>query len=560
MEHSERQSNSSYLMQGWQKMVGILKGNRQKEMSIPMYHYYSPEELSKLSNKKNISAIDKWAVEKGRWAFGQSKEKDSAIHFAPVIWDNSRMSTWIDGRPVADTRNEQAEKLSSLKEQGYILSNDDENIIKDNEGERLTGQYFASNDGSHIIKVESYESRLIGEDPDVVLLSWDSNLAAKKERVDFNTAKELLEKNYTSMSLQDRDEFIKKLVAVEKGRKQFNNIMSKIHSSYPTIFGGAFTFGQSTIHKVDDIDGKVLPVSWALEKDNAISVGVYTKGNNQLHSLPINENNAYKYGSLLSTIEDSVQRERVKETTLYLVEALGSDFGEYKIFAKANNGPLLKAKEGIVNAVVATRNGNTFAFNLDSHKEIELDKRERIDLMTALKFEGLTERTRLRNEASIPLMKDYVDSLKDKDNIFSGDTDKLPEHSTVYHLCAEYEKNEEELYTNTSPEDRNEIIADVESSRLSYIQELQKMVDAYNSHSYETTQEDLIKLQALDEMFGHKNGHISKLQNQQDANNEEKAGVIEKKQELSVSTADEDSHSTKEQQEQQQEPRRHIRR
>lgn len=180
--------------------------------------------------------------------------------------------------------------------------------------------------------------------------------------------------------------------------------------------------------------------------------------------------------------------------------------------------------------------------------------------MTALKFEGLTERTRLRNEASIPLMKDYVDSLKDKDNIFSGDTDKLPEHSTVYHLCAEYEKNEEELYTNTSPEDRNEIIADVESSRLSYIQELQKMVDAYNSHSYETTKEDLIKLQALDEMFGHKNGHISKLQNQQATNNEEKADAIEKKQELSVSAAEEDSHSKKEQQEQQQEPRRHIRR
>ena len=541
-------------------MVGILKGNRQKEMSIPMYHYYSPEELSKLSNKKNISAIDKWAAEKGRWAFGQSKEKDSAIHFSPVIWDKNRMSTWIDGRPVADTRNEQAEKLSTLRKHGYTLNSDDENIIKDNEGERLTGQYFVSTDRSHILKVESYNRRLIGESPDVELLSWDNNLVAQKKNVNFNAAKELLEKNYTSMSLQDRDEFIKKLVAVEKGRKQFNNIMSKIHSSYPTILGGVFTFGQSTIHKVDDIDGKVLPVSWALEKANVISVGVYTKGNNQLHSLSINENNAYKYGSLLNTIEDSVQRERVKETTLHLVEALGNDIGEYKIFAKANNEPLLKAKEGIVNAVVATRNGNTFAFNLDSHKEIELDKRERIDLMTALKFEGLAERTRLRNEASIPLMKDYVDSLKDKDNIFSGDTDKLPEHSTVYHLCAEYEKNAEELYTNTSPEDRNEIIADVESSRLSYIQELQKMVDAYNSHSYETTKEDSIKLQALDEMFGYKSGHISKLQNRQETNNEEKADAIEKKQDLSVSATEEDSHSTKERQEQQQEPRRHMRR
>lgn len=203
---------------------------------------------------------------------------------------------------------------------------------------------------------------------------------------------------------------------------------------------------------------------------------------------------------------------------------------------------------------------DTFAFNLDSHKEIELDKHERIDLMTALKFEGLAERIRLRNKTSIPLMKDYVDSLKYKDNIFSGDTDKLPEHSTVFHLCCEYEKNEEELYTNTSSEDRNEIIADVESSRLAYIQELQKMVDAYNSHSYEVTKEDSIKLQALDEIFGYKNGHIPKLQNQQNANNKEKAGVIETKQELSVS-AEEDCHNTKERQEErQQEPRRHIRR
>lgn len=81
---------------------------------------------------------------------------------------------------------------------------------------------------------------------------------------------------------------------------------------------------------------------------------------------------------------------------------------------------MLEAREGTVNAVTATNDGRVIAFNLNTHKEIPLHGKESVELMQALLFEGLDEQSRLRKELSIPKMKDYVESMKDEEDILSG--------------------------------------------------------------------------------------------------------------------------------------------
>lgn len=496
------------LLQGWQKILGgTSEESRPSVKPFPKNRFYTPEELNFLSkSEEEISTIDKWAVATGKWAFEQSKGRASDSLFAPVQWQDGLMATWIDGRLTPDSQSRQAEKLALLKEEGFDIPQKYENVITNYEANRLVGNYFASNDGNSIIKVDSYDKGHLATDtPKFTILSWNRiDLSSQTKSMDYAAFKSGIGHEYTLLTDSDRSRFLQQLSTQEHGKKQFNNIMSKIHRSYPIILGGTFTLGQSTVHDVDDLDGKVLPVSWSLEKDNAIKVGVYTKDSNVLHTLNINESNAYRYSSLLNTIGDSVQRERVNETTLHLVEILGNEFGENTIFAKSNNEPLLQAKEGVVNAVVATKNGRTFAFNLDTHEEIALDKQEKANLMTALKLEGMTEQTRLRDKISIPQMKDYVESMRDKENILSGDIDLLPSQSTVNKLYCEYEHHSEEFHSYThssfpmSAEDRNEMLADLEASHLAFRQEMTRMLDAYNNKSYVTDEKDVRKLERLD--------------------------------------------------------------
>lgn len=494
-------------LQGWQKILGgTNEESRPSVKPFPKNRFYTPEELNFLSKSEEVSTIDKWAIATGKWAFEQSRGRATDSPFAPVQWQDGLMATWIDGRLTPDSQSRQAEKLALLKEEGFDIPEKYENVITNYDANRLVGNYFASNDGNSIIKVDSYDKGHLATDtPKFTIQSWNSNsLSSQTKDIDYATFKAGIGHDYTLLSDTDRNRFLQQLNTQEQGKKQFNKIMSDIHRSYPIILGGTFTLGQSTVHKVDDLDGKVLPVSWSLDKGDVINVGVYTKDSNVIHNLTINESTAYRYGSLLDTINDSVQRERVNETTLHLVETLGTEFGENTIFAKSNNEPLVMAKEGVANAVVSTRDGRTFAFNLDSHEEIALDKQERKDLLIALKMEGITEQTKLRDKISIPQMKDYVESMRDKENILSGDMDLLPSRSTVNKLYCEYEHHSEEFHSYThssfpmSAEDRNEMLADLETSHLAFRQEMAKMLDAYNSKSYTIDEKDVRKLERLD--------------------------------------------------------------
>ncbi len=494
-------------LQGWQQIFG---GERVKHKPFPKAHFYRPEELQYLSKSKDLSTIDKWAVATGKWAFEQSKDNLSDCKFASVEWAGGLMTTWVDGRTIPDTPSRQAEKFALLKEEGFELPERYEHIMDNYEGNRLVGNYFSS--GNDVIKVEHFDGgRLIGESPKFDILRWNKqDYSSKKETIGYASFKDEIGKSIVPMSDIDKDKFVNILSDIANGKQQFNKILEAASLSYPPILGGTLPLELQKVHDVNAMGGKVIPTYWSVDKANSLRVGVLTGNSNKPESVVIDINNAYRYNSVLATIGRNVEKERVNGTVYSLVSLLGGDFGEHKIYAKKDNAPLLTTDDGIVNAVVASKDGRTIAFNLDTHKDISLSGSEQNLLLTVLKGEGETERQRLRDLTSIPLMKDYVESMREKDNLISGEAYLIPSHTTVSKLYGKYETNEEEYHAcshgslSLHPDDLAEMRAELKASRLAFNVEMKKMIDAYNNKSYSFSEADVKKLEQLDMVLGNK--------------------------------------------------------
>ena len=321
------------------------------------------------------------------------------------------------------------------------------------------------------------------------------------EYVDF---KGELGRSMVTMSDIDKQEFVNKLTDMEQGKQLYNKIIESINKSYPPVLGGILPLELQKVHEVNAFDGKLIPTSWSIDNDNTMRVVVFTDNSNKTDSIVIDENTAHRYKSVLDTIDKVVEKERVNGIIYSLASLLGNDFGENKIYAKENNGPLLPTNDGVVNAVVATKDGRTIAFNLDKHKEITLTGKDPNFLMATMLNEAEKERQHLRDLVSIPQMKDYVESMTDKEKLLSGEWDYIPSKTTLSKLFCEYQRNEEEFhsYTHSSfplaPEDRNEMLADLASSTFAFNTEMKKMIDAYDSKSYSFSESDVKRLEQLD--------------------------------------------------------------
>lgn len=510
MAKEEKQNIISNFLSGWQKLFGRAKEHTTpKAKPFPKNHFYSPEELEYLSQNKEGSLIDQWAVSLGKWAFEQGKDKSSPTKFAAVKWQNGLMATWIDGKLTPDTKDRQIGRLLLLKERGYELPERYENMVQDNEAQSLVGKYFVSNNDKSIIKIDSYDrGRLIFDAPSLVLKKWEvDSLSSKEEEVDYADFQKSLNEKYTIMEEERQKEFQEKLANFEEGKELYKGMHNLLRQTYPPTIGGSIPMELRTAHPVDFFDGKVIPVSWSLTSEKDIKVSVYTNHSNALSSITINEDNAYKAKSLLNSIAHAINNEKVNGLTRSLVNVLGNKLGEDKIFAKENNTPLLEAREGTVNAVTATNDGRVIAFNLNTHKEIPLHGKESIELMQALLFEGLDEQSRLRKELSIPKMKDYVESMEDEEDILSGNKELLPHGSKVDSLYGTYYSAEEEYSSyaqGTLPlaaEDKAELIADLQSSFMNFKQELQNMVEAYKDHDGVIDTNKVSKLEKLDRIL-----------------------------------------------------------
>lgn len=492
-------------LQGWQQIFG---GDRQEEVqnkvkSFPQNRYFRPEELDFLSNNRNLTTIEKWAVATGKWAFEQSKDKFSDCKYASVQWQDGLMATWVDGRIIPDTPSRQAEKLALLKEEGFEIPDKYEKVITNYEASRLVGNYFS--DGNDVVKIEDYDKgHMVVDTPKLVLHRWNKdNLSPAKETIDYVDFKEELGRSMMPMSDIDKQEFVNKLSNMELGKQQFNKVIGAINKSCPPVLGGILPLELQKTHEVNASDGKLIPTSWSIDNGNTIRV-VVTDTNNKTDSIVIDENTAHRYKSVLDSIDKVVEKERVNGIIYSLASLLGNDFGENRIYAKENNGPLLPTNDGIVNAVVATKDGRTIAFNLDKHKEITLTGKDPNFLMITMLNEAEKERQQLRDLVSIPQMKDYVESMTDKEKLLSGKWDYIPSKTTVSKLFCEYQRNEEKFHAYThsssklSPEDRNEMLADLASSTFAFNTEMKKMIDAYDSKSYSFSESDVKKLEQLD--------------------------------------------------------------
>jgi len=502
-------------LQGWQQIFGSERQeNAQPRLKpFPKDHFFYPEELDFLSKKENLTTIEKWALATGKWAYGQGTDKHADSQYSPVKWQDGLMTTWIDGRLVPDTPGRQAEKLALLKEEGFEIPEKYDKVITNYEASRLVGKWFRN--GNDVVKVEDYDKgHLIGDTPKFVLRRWDNNsLMEKSDTMGYADFKNEIGKSLIVMDGVEKDSFEKRLKDVELGKKQFAKVLNSIKDSYPPVLGGTLPLEIQKVHEVKDYDGKVIPVSWSLSDGNTLKVGVYTDNSNKKDNMIVNENNAHKYKNVLDTLDKVIEQERENGIIYSLVSVLGNDFGENKIYAKENNSVIFPANDGNVNAIVATKDGRVIPFDLNTHKEVPLAANEPGYLLVAMQSEGDMVRQKLRDTISIPKMKDYIESMRDKENLLSGDWDLIPSNTTVDKKFCDKQRYEEEFHAYThssysmSPEDRNEMIADLEASSLAFHVEMKKMIDAYNSHSYSFDENDVRKLEQLDAILGSNKSH-----------------------------------------------------
>lgn len=282
------------------------------------------------------------------------------------------------------------------------------------------------------------------------------------------------------MNDTDIKKFEKHLNNVEQGKKQFAKVLNYIRESYPPVFGGTLPLEMQKVHEVKAFDGKVIPASWSLSDGITLKVGVYTDNSNKKDNVIVNEDNAHKYKTILDTLGKVIKQEQENGIIYSLVSVLGNDVGENKIYAKENNSVIFPANEGNVNAIVATKDGRVIPFDLNTHQEVPLDANEPGFLLVAMQSEGNMVRQKLRDTISIPKMKDYIESMRDKEELLSGDWDLIPSNTTVDKKLCEKERYEEEFHAYThssysmSPEDRNEMIADLEASSLAFHTEMKR--------------------------------------------------------------------------------------
>ena len=502
-------------LQGWQQIFGSerLENAQPRLKPFPKDHFFYPEELDFLSKKENLTTIEKWALTTGKWAYEQGTDKRADRQYSLVKWQDGLMTTWIDGRLVPDTPGRQAEKLALLKEYGFEIPEKYDKVITNYEASRLVGKYFHNK--NDVVKVDDYDKgHLIGDTPKLVLRRWaKDNYMEKSETMGYADFKDEIGTSLVLMVDEEKKNFNQNLDEYEKGKLKLNKTIETIKKCSPTMTDGKLSLEYQYIHNTNSEHGKIIPTNWILLDKNTLKLFADTEDKKDIYCIDIKDSNAYKYQSILDTIMEAVEKERINNEISSLVSILGNNLGENKIYAKENNSVIFPANEGNVNAIVATKDGRVIPFDLNTQKEVSLAANEPGYLLVAMQSEGDMVRQKLRDTISIPKMKDYIESMIDKEDLLSGDWDLIPSHTTVDKKFCDKQRYEEEFHAYThssfsmSPEDRNEMIADLEASSLAFHTEMKKMIDAYNNHSYSFDENDVRKLEQLDAILGSNNNH-----------------------------------------------------
>lgn len=470
----------SRFLQGWGQLFGGSK-NEPQPKPFPGDRFFYPEELAYLSKTgEPLSKIEKWAVEAGKKAYIESFGSIARPGFNHVQWQGGIMSSYVKGLPVADNETEQVAKLKELKAQNYILPDKQLDIIRKYEARDILDRYFKTNNGD-IYHVEGLETG-DKEEPTLSLIKYTpDDISGKKESINFEKFKNDIQTVFHPLSSREEAAFNDRLADAREAKIQYEMIGRTVLDSPIAITEGKIPIEQQKAYGVEN--GMFIPESWGIIHGGTQIALKGHSDTNEDKTLVIDHMNACNYKALLDVIYDGVYRQRDSKLSAALVETLGNKLPNGEAFYKTPRSiALFHTDKGVdIDSILVDKQGELFA--LSSNHHVELSQNDLQKMKNSLVINGIIEQKELEKDLSVPLMKDYVESLTIADDIHSGDIDKLPANTRIKSLCRQ-EWQLEQAYNQYAnhPADEdfaNQYKAEWNAASLIYTLELKRLVDAY---------------------------------------------------------------------------------
>lgn len=252
----------------------------------------------------------------------------------------------------------------------------------------------------------------------------------------------------------------------------------------------------------------------------------------------INIGNAYFNQELIGAVKSLVKRENLDAQLDKLTTLMGNKIGDTTIVT-LKEGHQIATTHGMIDGLVLSSNGKLSAFKNPNHEEVHLTLGDKPSIREGLIEGGLREINRLgidtyvqperlhmltkelslilggqeeldkrmstfeiqqsklqkeQKQQLIPVhantkdeiqaFKPYFDSLKDKNNVLSGDMEFLLSGSDVSNLYHRYESLEEEYYGSVRflcPEDREEMEEKISQSYQNYKDKVSSLMADYQT-------------------------------------------------------------------------------
>lgn len=461
------------LLGGWKRFFGLAKPEVKVEPKpLPKNRFFKPEELEFLSKAEDASLLERWAVRLGHNAYMSSSGLPS-IEYNAVMWSNGLLASWVDGEQIFISDSEQAELLSLLKKEGYVLSDKQEEFVKRQEMADLVGKTFE--DRSTYLHVDGVST---SSDPTLTVLSYNKDSMVVSEiPVELKELQTMMGRGEIKPLSESGNQYFSGLLEQkEEYKRLFNEVIKDIHHNGQPRPGGNIRFdyiGASERHDHSPL-GSFISDSWKFVSYNHLQLlGYFGDDRMNLQTRDITPDSNYKYIEFLEDIDHSVKQDNLREDIVNMFNALARQTKD-GLRLSLNDGSVVSINTLVYSPAMRAELVQKCLSRMDelslqvSNKENE---QARLIALTAFnKFSRVLEHVEGRQESAgklifsyqqekgiddrrvtnlngyVTSVRDYLETLKDKDNVLSGDyIDHLPEDRELYTLYDRYEKLEAEL-------------------------------------------------------------------------------------------------------------------
>lgn len=461
------------LLGGWKRFFGLAKPEVKVEPKpLPKNRFFKPEELEFLSKAEDASLLEKWAVRLGHNAYMSSSGLPS-IEYNAVMWSNGLLASWVDGEQIFISDSEQAELLSLLKKEGYVLSDKQEEFVKRQEMADLVGKTFE--DRSTYLHVDGVSTSC---DPTLTVLSYNKDSMVVSEiPVELKEFQTMMGRGEIKPLSESGNQYFSGLLEQkEEYKRLFNEVIKDIHHNGQPRPGGNIRFdyiGASERHDHSPL-GSFISDSWKFVSYNHLQLlGYFGDDRMNLQTRDITPDSNYKYIEFLEDIDHSVKQDNLREDIVNMFNALARQTKD-GLRLSLNDGsvvsintlvysPAMRAelvqkclsrmdelslqasnKENEQARLIALTAFNKFSRVLE-HVEGSQESAGKL-IFSYQQEKGIDDRRVTNLNGFVSSVRDYLETLKDKDNVLSGDyIDHLPEDRELYTLYDRYEKLEAEL-------------------------------------------------------------------------------------------------------------------